>query len=387
MNSIRPGRFSRRAAEQMLDGVPGSGRAGRDPLASVLAAAAAPPRDTERAGEDVAVTAFLAEHLVPSYQPRRGQMIKSPLAKLLTIKAGALALAVSAGGVALAASTGAFTPAPHEHGAASASSAGGHAKIAGHAAARAPARSVHVRAAASGHAIPMLPAPLSAADAVKACRSLASEVHASVTHADSSTVQVLTETGVQKALQSTALRQVLINNPRLASLVATAESRDNVADYCGLLLHLAKLPAPGSLAKLPATVLSALPASVVSLIPASALTAVSAADLSRLPADFLSRLSGPVLTSLPASVLAKLPAGTLTALLPKLPGATLAQLPPKTLAGLLTRLPAKSVTGILTKLPAGSLSRILPALPASLRSALPRSLLAGLPSSLLSQLP
>lgn len=64
------------------------------------------------------------------------------------------------------------------------------------------------------------------------------------------------------ALESTALKQVIISNPQFSSLAATAMGQANVADYCGLLLHLPNLPAPGSLVKLPASVLSAVPAGI-----------------------------------------------------------------------------------------------------------------------------
>jgi hypothetical protein len=419
MSNIRNSRLGRRAAEQVLDGVPGDQHADRTPLASVLAAAAAPSRPAEQAGEDAAVTAFRAEHLVPVDQSRRGQMIKSPLAKLLTIKVAAAALAVSAGGVALAAGTGAFTPATHvtSH-VASAGAAVGQTNTSTHAAAGAGASAARVHAHAAIKSAPVLKAPLSPVVAVNVCRSVAGLAYATVLNADNTTAQILSETGLQKALESTALAKVL-NNPQFDALVTTAMGKTNVADYCGLLLHLAKLPVPGQLVKLNAALLSGLPAVIVSEIPGSALSGLPVADLSRLPVGFLSRLSVPalagvapklsagtltgLLAKLPTGSLAtvlpklptgsltqllpKLPAGSLTSLLPKLPASTLTRLPAGSLTSLLTRLPAGSVTGILTKLPAGSLTRILPKLPASLLSGLPHSLLAGLPSSLLSQLP
>src|SRR5580658_1289771 len=116
MNTRHPRRISRKAVEQLLDGaaglVPGNLPApeGSDQLARVLAAAAAPGRQDELAGEQVAVAAFEASHLVPVASSRRGQMIKYPHAKLLTTKVVALSLAAFAtGGVALAAGTGAFS--------------------------------------------------------------------------------------------------------------------------------------------------------------------------------------------------------------------------------------------------------------------------------------
>ena len=213
----------------------------------------------------------------------------------------------------------------------------------------------------------MLKAPLSPVVAVKVCRSVAGLAYATVINADSTAAQILTESGAQKALESSALAKVL-NNPQFDSLVTTAMGKTNVADYCGLLLHLAKLPAPGFLAKLPTSMLSGLPAVIVSEIPASALSGLPAADLSRLPTGFLSRLSVPALTG----VAPKLSAGTLTGLLTKLPTGTLATVLPK--------LPTGTLTQLLPKLPAGSLTRILPKLPASLLSGLPHSLLSGLPA-------
>src|SRR3984885_9559520 len=107
MSTHHSHRISRKAAEQLLGGavVPG---AGSDSLSRVLAAAAAPGHEPELAGEAKAVAAFQTRHLVSVTTPRRGQMIKSPVAKLLTAKALAAALAgFVAGGVALAPSTGA----------------------------------------------------------------------------------------------------------------------------------------------------------------------------------------------------------------------------------------------------------------------------------------
>src|SRR6202042_593158 len=109
MSTHHSHRISRKAAEQLLGGavVPG---AGSDSLSRVLAAAAAPGHEPELAGEAKAVAAFQTRHLVSVTTPRRGQMIKSPVAKLLTAKALAAALAVFVtGGVALAASTGALS--------------------------------------------------------------------------------------------------------------------------------------------------------------------------------------------------------------------------------------------------------------------------------------
>ncbi|HLX51201.1 MAG TPA: hypothetical protein VKS82_22985 [Streptosporangiaceae bacterium] len=386
MSSIRPGRLRRHTAEQLLDGatgdrVPGDRRAGGEALAGLLAAASSPPRAAELAGEDAAVTAFRAEHLVPVSQSRRGQMIKSPLAKILTLKAGAMALTLGAGGAALAASTGAFTPSAHGH--AHLGAASGGVSVSQHQSgtkagvhARVPAAHTSV----SGSARPGIPAvkpPLSAAGVGKACRNLADTAYATIKHVNSSAVGVLDVTSLQTALDSSVLGRV-INNRQFGSLVATVENKENAADYCGLILHVAKLASPAGLSAIPASVLTAIPASVVAQVPASAMTSVPGATLGKLPIGFLSHLASKVLAGLPASVLSKLPASLLTGLLSQLPAGTLAKMPVHLLTSLLAKMPASSVTGILSKLPSGLLGQVVHGLPASL--------LRGLPSSLLSQL-
>ena len=95
-------------AEQLLSGRPAAQRESRR-LAERLSAASAAGFPGELAGEHAAVSAFrTAADVDLSPQPGRRSMIKSALvAKLLTLKAAAVAVAaVSAGGVALAASTG-----------------------------------------------------------------------------------------------------------------------------------------------------------------------------------------------------------------------------------------------------------------------------------------
>ncbi|MEU5266598.1 hypothetical protein [Amycolatopsis sp. NPDC021455] len=106
--SKHPGRrIDRHTAEQLLSGVPVDAP---DALTGLLAAAAAPPRDGELAGEHAAMSAFLeaAQH-AHAPRPRSPSMIKTMLAKLLTAKVAAAAAAVFAvGGVATAAVTGAL---------------------------------------------------------------------------------------------------------------------------------------------------------------------------------------------------------------------------------------------------------------------------------------
>ncbi|NBH02576.1 hypothetical protein [Amycolatopsis sp. SID8362] len=103
MNRSR--RLDRRTAEHLLDDAPATGR---HALTDLLAAAAAPARDGELAGEHAALTAFRDARLAPIPQLRRPSMIKSLLAKLLTAKVAALvaAGAVTATGVVAAAATG-----------------------------------------------------------------------------------------------------------------------------------------------------------------------------------------------------------------------------------------------------------------------------------------
>jgi hypothetical protein len=77
-------------------------RAGNDRLSDLLAAAAAPARDHELAGEQAAVAAFRAARLDVAPQPRRSRMLS-----LLSVKIAATA-AAAAGGIALAAAAGAL---------------------------------------------------------------------------------------------------------------------------------------------------------------------------------------------------------------------------------------------------------------------------------------
>jgi len=92
-------------AEQILRGDPAA-RAGRSRLDGVLAAAAAAAGAWETAGEDAAAAAFAAAHLASPPQRRRTSMLKSGVAKILTVKVAAACLAIGGAGVALAAGTG-----------------------------------------------------------------------------------------------------------------------------------------------------------------------------------------------------------------------------------------------------------------------------------------
>jgi hypothetical protein len=107
MNAYEPRPLSAETAELLLDGHPVAARHAQR-LAQRLAAASAPGFPGELAGEVAATNAFRAAvGTNPALSPGRRTMTKSAVvAKLLTLKAAAVAVAaVSAGGVALAAST------------------------------------------------------------------------------------------------------------------------------------------------------------------------------------------------------------------------------------------------------------------------------------------
>jgi hypothetical protein len=348
MNTRHRRRISRRAAEQLLDGATGLGRSharapgGPDQLARVLAAAAAPGREHELAGEQMAVAAFEANHLESVASYRRGQMITSPLAKLLTAKVLAATLTVFAGGgVALAASTGTFSgpgPASHIPGPVASSTS-------------APAGGPLITPSGSGSASPTASGPASSADPLSsagsqttsspAASSSASSVpqtatalcHALISDANGTSSQQLSQAGQVTALASGAAPKVLSSKPEFSPLISTAQSAAAVPDYCALLLDLPQLPQPSELAQLPATVLSQL--------------------LTQLPTATLAQ----VLTSLPSS----------------------------TLSAVLTELPSSTVTQLLNELPTSTVSQLLNELPSSVLSGL--SGLSGLSNSVVSLLP
>jgi len=114
--------FDRATAERLLNGGPEAWRTGQVRLAGLLAAASAPARAEELASEEAVLAAFIAvrpggagavadgsrsaARRLPVRRTRRGSMLKTTLAKLLTIKVGAACAAVlGVGGVAVAAST------------------------------------------------------------------------------------------------------------------------------------------------------------------------------------------------------------------------------------------------------------------------------------------
>src|SRR5581483_589197 len=96
-------RLDRAAAERLLADPTAAGT-GQPRLAALLAAVAAPPaRAALQPGEAAALAAFRAAHRDPAPQPRRLSMLKTSLAKLLTVKLGVICAAVlGLGGVAVA---------------------------------------------------------------------------------------------------------------------------------------------------------------------------------------------------------------------------------------------------------------------------------------------
>lgn len=215
MNTRHHRRISRRAAGHLLDHAVRLDREAPEPdqLARVLAAAAAPGRQDELAGEQMAVAAFEAGHLVPIASSRR-KMTKSLLAKLLTTKILAVTVAAAAtGGVAYAASTGTFSASGAASGGASVGSPSAPASGGGQATASASALApASVSPSASVSALPSASASASASalaasvpqDAVQLCQTLA----ATVASAQSS-ASVSTDTGLAEALASPALAQTL----------------------------------------------------------------------------------------------------------------------------------------------------------------------------------
>jgi hypothetical protein len=121
MNTHKPGRIDHRTAEQLLDrgpsGIPGV----HPPVTALLVAAAVPGLPHELAREQATMAAFRTAGLHPIPQPRRCSVIRTAVAKVLTVKVLAVLATTTAGGVALAATTGAV-PNPLAQAAPSASS-------------------------------------------------------------------------------------------------------------------------------------------------------------------------------------------------------------------------------------------------------------------------
>lgn len=118
MSAYRGRRIDRDTAERLLRGERVGSPAAHDPLADLLAAAAAPGHDGELVGEQAALRAFREARPGPVTQPRRGSMLKPVLAKLVTAKLALAAAATTAvgGGVVVAATTGTLpTPGGSSH--------------------------------------------------------------------------------------------------------------------------------------------------------------------------------------------------------------------------------------------------------------------------------
>lgn len=352
MNTRHSSRVSRTAAELLLDGstVSDHARSGDDfdQLASVLAAAAAPARVSELAGEQMAVAAFEANRLAPLATPQPQKEQKTMLGKILTAKIlFSSVAALATGGVALAASTGALSSPPPVAVSASVS-----------ASAPAPTQSSPI-STPSATPSPVQSAPASTGTGIMPTTPVespspsASASHTSLPQTAAALCNALigdvagvsggtvSQTGQLQALSSSHLPSIL-KNPEFTPLISTTQSVTTVSDYCALLLDLPDLPDPSALASLPSTLLGQL--------------------LTALPT---STLSG-ILTSLPTSVL----------------GSVLTALPTSSLSSILNALPTSTVTGLLTSLPTSVLSQ----LPTSVLSGLPQSVLSALPTGLLSGL-
>ncbi|MCW2912915.1 MAG: hypothetical protein JWN52_983 [Actinomycetia bacterium] len=117
MSKHRPGQINREAAERLLRGESGVPQDGPDALAGLLAAAAAPAQAGELAGESAAMAAFWEASRSVGPQRHEQSGLRTKVAKFLTVKAAAAAVALTAfGGAALAAGSGALPAAltePH----------------------------------------------------------------------------------------------------------------------------------------------------------------------------------------------------------------------------------------------------------------------------------
>lgn len=314
MNTRHSRRISRKAAEQLLDGVTGLGPADvqapgePDPLARVLAAAAAPGREHELAGEQMAVAAFEAEHLESVASYRREQMIKSPLAKILTTKVIVAALTVFAGGgVALAASTGSFsgpgasshTPGPAPSSASAPAVAplvtpSGSASATASAGVSAQAVQTGSQSQASATASPQNTSSASSSPSASSVPQTATALcQLLISDANGTASQQLSQTAQVAALASGAVPGVL-SNSEFAPLISTAQSAAAVPDYCALLLDLPQLPQPSELVQLPTSVLSAL------------LTALPVSTLTQIITDLPSTVQTQLLNELPTSTVTQL---------------------------------------------------------------------------------
>jgi hypothetical protein len=108
MRGHRTRRITRDAAERLLDAVATGTSTGGNALTDLLTAvAAAPMSDSgELPGERAAIAARRSARLSPVPHARRRSMIKTTLAKILTVKVAAIGALAAASGVAVAATTG-----------------------------------------------------------------------------------------------------------------------------------------------------------------------------------------------------------------------------------------------------------------------------------------
>lgn len=339
MNTRHSHGISRDAAELLLDG---HADPDTDELARVLAAAGAPARGSELAGEQMAMAAFEASRLVPvatSVTPKREHT--SMLGKLFTIKVVASSLAALAtGGAALAASTSAFSGSAHVTATASASPtvpvstpSTPASTMPGTRPASHPRVSIAPQPGASTAATQPSSSPTAThatlpQTAAALCKELAGDLV-------SATGSSLSPSGLVQALSKPSAAQTANSSTQFSSLVSTAQAATNVPDYCALLLDLPQLPDPSQVAQLPGTLL------------------------------------GQLLTTLPTT--------TLAGILTSLPAATLSQV--------LTAVPTAALSTMLTTLPSSIVAQLLEEVPTSTLTQLPQSVLSQLPQSVLSLLP
>jgi len=210
-------RIDRETAEQLLCGVP----AGAGPLADLLAAAAAPARAAELAGEQAALVAFRLARLAPATEPRRQSMIQTALAKLLTVKVAAATIGITAlSGVALAAGTGTLPTdldkAPKAH----------------------PSQSQSSEAQANGAGGPKSPKPASKGN-----------------ENDPKGTPSPSMVGLCKAYQAKAGAEQgkSLESPAFTALVEAAGSKDKVAAYCTVALAVKASESPKARATARAT--------------------------------------------------------------------------------------------------------------------------------------
>ncbi|HYZ53938.1 MAG TPA: hypothetical protein VE733_10660, partial [Streptosporangiaceae bacterium] len=283
MNASQPRRVDRRTAEQLLSGDLAGPDAGHARLSRLLAAASAPGRDSELAGEEMAVAAFTAERPVPVAKSREGQMIKSPLAKLLTLKVlGVAAACGSIGGVALAANAGAFSSTP----ATSVTSSGqSSASVSDGTASATMGGGAHSSGQLGKFAQLTVNGKLTSSAVTELsglCTQVADKVAVLKGEINSAGGQALSPVGIEQALASPAVAGVL-SNPTFASLTSLIGNATDAPNYCALLLDLPKLPDPAILSQLPTAALTTLPVSVLGKLPTSVLADLPTSVLSGLP--------------------------------------------------------------------------------------------------------